>query len=41
MREMLDGLDASGRYALLKLATGGMRIGVSARVGETSARRVW
>ena len=27
----LDELDASGRYALLKLITGGMRIGVSSR----------
>ncbi|MEM1038095.1 MAG: cisplatin damage response ATP-dependent DNA ligase [Pseudomonadota bacterium] len=30
----LDLLDASGRYALLKLATGGMRIGVSARLAK-------
>jgi len=30
----LDQLDASGRYALLKLATGGMRIGVSARLAK-------
>jgi len=28
----LDGLDATGRWALLKLITGGMRIGVSARL---------
>ncbi|WP_421854115.1 cisplatin damage response ATP-dependent DNA ligase [Oricola sp.] len=28
----LDELDASGRYALLKLITGGMRIGVSSRL---------
>ena len=28
----LDDLDASGRYALLKLITGGMRIGVSSRL---------
>ncbi|MFV2054200.1 cisplatin damage response ATP-dependent DNA ligase [Aliiroseovarius sp. YM-037] len=34
LRDMLDGLDASGRYALLKLATGGMRIGVSARLAK-------
>jgi DNA ligase-1 len=33
---MLDGLDASGRYALIKLATGGMRIGVSARLAKTA-----
>ena len=30
----LDQLDASGRYALLKLVTGGMRIGVSARLAK-------
>src|SRR5437868_2675167 len=27
---MLDHLDASGRFALLKLATGGLRVGISA-----------
>ena len=30
----LDALDASGRYALLKLVTGGLRIGVSARLAK-------
>ncbi|WP_420959376.1 cisplatin damage response ATP-dependent DNA ligase [Brucella sp. IR073] len=30
----LDDLDASGRYALLKLVTGGLRIGVSARLAK-------
>ncbi len=30
--EFLDALDASGRWALLKLVTGGLRIGVSARL---------
>ncbi|MEM6665665.1 MAG: ATP-dependent DNA ligase, partial [Pseudomonadota bacterium] len=30
----LDILDAPGRYALLKLVTGGMRIGVSARLAK-------
>ena len=30
----LDRLDASGRYALLKLVTGAMRIGVSARLAK-------
>ncbi|MCJ8307921.1 MAG: cisplatin damage response ATP-dependent DNA ligase [Rhizobiaceae bacterium] len=30
----LDRLDASGRYALLKLLTGGLRIGVSARLAK-------
>ncbi|MEM6617196.1 MAG: cisplatin damage response ATP-dependent DNA ligase [Pseudomonadota bacterium] len=30
----LDALDASGRYALLKLVTGGLRIGVSGRLAK-------
>jgi DNA ligase 1 len=33
---LLNRLDANGRYALLKLATGGMRIGVSARLAKTA-----
>ncbi|GGD61582.1 cisplatin damage response ATP-dependent DNA ligase [Erythrobacter arachoides] len=33
---LLDRLDASGRYALLKLATGGMRIGISARLAKVA-----
>lgn len=33
---LLDQLDAAGRYALLKLATGGMRIGVSSRLAKTA-----
>ena len=33
---LLDRLDASGRYALLKLATGGMRIGVSSRLAKVA-----
>jgi DNA ligase-1 len=33
---MLDHLDSSGRYALLKLATGGLRVGVSARLAKTA-----
>jgi len=36
MRELMDRLDSSGRYALLKLATGAMRIGVSARLAKTA-----
>ncbi|MHA7872309.1 MAG: cisplatin damage response ATP-dependent DNA ligase, partial [Hyphococcus sp.] len=32
----LDALDPPGRWALLKLATGGMRIGVSARLAKTA-----
>lgn len=31
---LLDRLDAKGRYALLKLATGAMRIGISARLAK-------
>ncbi|MEX0342259.1 MAG: cisplatin damage response ATP-dependent DNA ligase [Erythrobacter sp.] len=34
--KLLDRLDAAGRYALLKLATGGMRIGVSSRLAKTA-----
>ena len=33
---LLDRLDADGRYALLKLATGAMRIGISARLAKTA-----
>ena len=33
----LDGLDEIGRWALLKLVTGGLRIGVSARLAKTAA----
>ncbi|TRD11385.1 cisplatin damage response ATP-dependent DNA ligase [Erythrobacter insulae] len=33
---LLDLLDANGRFALIKLATGGMRIGVSARLAKTA-----
>lgn len=33
---LLDRLDASGRYALLKLATGAMRVGVSSRLAKTA-----
>jgi DNA ligase 1 len=36
LADMLDHLDASGRYALLKLATGELRIGVSARLAKTA-----
>ncbi len=32
----LDALDATGRWALLKLVTGGLRIGVSARLTKTA-----
>jgi len=33
---LLDRLDASGRFALLKLATGAMRIGISARLAKVA-----
>lgn len=33
---LLDRLDVNGRFALIKLATGGMRIGVSARLAKTA-----
>ena len=33
---LLDRLDARGRYALLKLATGAMRIGISARLAKVA-----
>ena len=33
---LFDRLNARGRYALIKLATGGMRVGVSARLAKTA-----
>jgi len=33
---LLDRLDADGRYALIKLATGAMRIGISARLAKVA-----
>ena len=33
---LLDRLDADGRYALIKLATGAMRVGISARLAKTA-----
>ncbi|MCH8683737.1 cisplatin damage response ATP-dependent DNA ligase [Pedomonas mirosovicensis] len=35
LARLLDRLDSSGRYALIKLATGGMRVGLSARLAKT------
>ncbi|MEI6485858.1 MAG: cisplatin damage response ATP-dependent DNA ligase [Sphingomonadales bacterium] len=35
MAALLDRLDVQGRYALIKLATGALRIGVSARLAKT------
>ncbi len=36
----LDRLDASGRYALLKLVTGGLRVGVTARLAKQALARM-
>lgn len=36
----LDALDATGRWALLKLVTGGMRVGVSARLAKQALSRL-
>jgi DNA ligase 1 len=36
LAELMNRLDANGRYALLKLATGGMRVGISARLAKTA-----
>ena len=41
LARMLDRLDASGRYALLKLATGELRLGVSARLAKTALARAF
>ncbi|MGH7089021.1 MAG: cisplatin damage response ATP-dependent DNA ligase, partial [Stellaceae bacterium] len=37
----LDALDTTGRWALLKLVTGGLRIGVSARLAKTALAQGW
>jgi ATP-dependent DNA ligase len=36
----LDRLDASGRYALLKLVTGGLRVGVTARLAKQALAKL-
>jgi DNA ligase-1 len=36
MAMLLDRLDANGRFALLKLVSGGLRVGVSARLAKTA-----
>jgi DNA ligase-1 len=36
LAQMLDHLDPSGRFALLKLATGALRIGISARLAKVA-----
>ena len=38
---LMDRLDANGRYALLKLASGGMRVGVSARLAKTAVAQAF
>ena len=40
LAEWLDGLDETGRWALLKLITGSLRIGVSARLAKTALANV-
>src|SRR5450432_2429041 len=37
----LDALDADGRWALLKLLTGGLRVGLSARLAKTAATEMY
>lgn len=37
----LDRLDANGRWALLKLLTGALRVGVSARLAKTALAKAW
>ncbi len=37
----LDALDPTGRWALLKLITGGLRVGVSARLAKTALAQHW
>ncbi|TAD79841.1 MAG: cisplatin damage response ATP-dependent DNA ligase [Sphingomonadales bacterium] len=36
LHTLFDRIDAKGRYALIKLATGGMRVGISARLAKTA-----
>lgn len=36
LRDWMDALDATGRWALLKLVTGELRVGVSARLAKTA-----
>ena len=38
---MLDRLDADARFALLKLATGALRVGISARLAKTALARAF
>lgn len=36
MASLMDRLDSSGRFALIKLATGALRVGISARLAKTA-----
>lgn len=40
LSDWLDGLDETGRWALLKLVTGGLRVGVSARSAKAAVGRL-
>ncbi|GAB4576802.1 MAG: cisplatin damage response ATP-dependent DNA ligase [Roseibium sp.] len=40
LTQWLDTLDETGRWALLKLVTGGLRVGVSARLAKTAVARL-
>ncbi len=40
LAELLDGLDETGRWALLKLITGAMRIGASARLAKQAVAKL-
>jgi DNA ligase-1 len=40
LERWLDALDATGRWALLKLITGGLRVGVSGRLAKTALAEV-
>ncbi len=40
LENWLDVLDETGRWALLKLVTGGLRVGVSARLAKTAVARL-
>src|SRR6202012_6051145 len=40
LERWLDALDATGRWALLKLLTGGLRVGVSARLAKQALAQI-
>lgn len=41
LEDWLDRLDATGRWALLKVLTGGLRVGVSARLAKTALAQAY